>query len=75
VSIRVPGRGIVRGGKKKIYKEGYYIVEYCFPKVTKMYKDKGMLYIEEGKKQYVYDQGRIEMLQIREHRRQGIQFV
>lgn len=75
VGIRVLGGEIVRGGKKKIFRERSYIVEYCYTRVTKLYKKDGMLYIAEGKKQYVYDQSRIEMIQIREHKRQGIQFV
>lgn len=64
---------VVRGGKKKISKQVYMVDEYWHPKVTKLFKKKGILYVVEGKDQFSYDVNRVTTLQIREHKRQGVQ--
>lgn len=73
VGIRVMGKSIVRGGSKKILRDCSYVVEYCFTRVTGIGKKDGFLYVTEGKKDYAYDINRVEMLQVREHKRSGIQ--
>ena len=53
------------------------IIEYLYLNITKMYKENGMLYIQEGvgkgKKVHLHDITRVESIQIREHKRSGVQ--
>ena len=73
ISIRAKGNELVKAGKFGYVRNKEYVVEFCHTSVTKFYKKGNTLYIMEGKKQHIYDGSRIEMIQIREHKRIGIQ--
>ena len=52
-------------------------LEYLYLDITKMYKEKGILYIQEGvgknKKLHLHDMTRVENIYIREYKRSGVQ--
>jgi len=73
VSIHVMGSELVKAGKFGFSRSKEYIIEYCHTNVTKFYKIGNMLHIVEGKKKHIYDGSRIETIQIREHKRSGVQ--
>lgn len=64
---------VVRGGKRKIYKEVLKEDEYCHPRVIRMFKKENILIIYEGSLRFSYDIDRVTLLQMREHKRQGVQ--
>jgi len=53
------------------------IIEYLYLGVTKMYKKNGILYIQVGvgkaKEMHMHEVVRIDSIQIREHKRSGVQ--
>jgi hypothetical protein len=63
---------------KRIMKEPVDVVmEYLYLNVTKMYKKAGILYVQVGsgktKEIHKHEMKRIESIQIREHKRSGVQ--
>jgi hypothetical protein len=73
ITIHVMGKVVVKMGKWKFNRKKEYIAEYCHPSATKIYKVGNRLHVVEGKKEHVYDGDRIESIQIREHKRRGVQ--
>lgn len=53
------------------------IIEYLYLDVVKMYKKNGILYIQVGigkkKEMHMHEVSRVDSVQIREHKRSGIQ--
>jgi hypothetical protein len=73
--VSISGIGTRYVGKRRKPVSCEFLKEYMHTNVTKMFKEGGMLIVVEGKRPFKYDMSRIVSIQVREHKRSGIQYV